>query len=150
MRLLIFRLWNFPKKLSWRGIEPGTFAWEATTIPTEPQRHSDWIQLKPWVHSYLACEIFSGLKTLFWVHSPCQDVRFLSVYVTHYQKENFEKITGNWTPDVCMSCQYTTKWAIQDFQFECLFYQISALKWPWKVKNNTEIAIIMKKHPPGI
>ena len=52
----------FTKKLSWRRFEPRTIWWEATALPTEPQRRSHWTKLKTWSHSYLAREIFSGSK----------------------------------------------------------------------------------------
>ena len=52
----------FTKKLSWRRIEPRIIWWEATALPTEPQRRSHWTKLKTWSHSYLGCEIFSGSK----------------------------------------------------------------------------------------
>ena len=52
----------FTKKLSWRRFEPRTIWWEATALPTEPQRRSHWTKLKTGSHSYLAREIFSGSK----------------------------------------------------------------------------------------
>ena len=115
----------FTKKLRWQRIEPRIIWWEATALPTEPQRRSHWTKLKTWSHSYLGREIFSGSKlcleaTLHFTMCVC-----VCVHVTVCK--NLEKFTGNWTPDVCMRGQYTTKWAIQDFQFEWLFYQISAL-----------------------
>ena len=51
-----------PTKLSWRRFEPGTILWEASALPTEPQRRSHWTKFKTWSHSYLAGEIFSGSK----------------------------------------------------------------------------------------
>ena len=52
----------FTKKFIWRMIEPRIIWWEATALPTEPQRRSHWTKLKTWSHSYLGREIFSGSK----------------------------------------------------------------------------------------